>query len=48
MHFHFDYLYSVTTYDNFLLLLPGILQNTYSMKQLDPYYFGAIKMTFQA
>ena len=40
MHFQFDYLYSVTTYDMiFLLLSPDILQNTYSMKQPDLDYF---------
>ena len=33
---------------NFLLLSPGILQNAYSMKQPDLYYFESIKMTSQA
>ena len=49
MHFQFDYLCSVTTYDMiFLLLSPGINIIKHSMKQPDLYYFEAIKMTSQA
>ena len=48
MHFQFDYFCSVAKYDIIVLLSSGILQNTYPMKQLDLYYFEAIKMTSQA
>ena len=48
MHFQFDYLCSVTTYDNFLLLRPVYIIKHSSMKQPDLYYFEAIKMTSQA
>ena len=44
MHFQFDYFCSVTTYDNFLVS-SGILENTYSMKQPDLYYFETMQMT---
>ena len=51
MRFQFDLLCSVTTYDirhNFLQLLSGTLENVYSMKQPDLYYFEPMKMTSQA
>ena len=46
-HFPFECFSSVATNDNFLVSF-GILQNTYSMKQPDLYYFETIKMTSQA
>ena len=46
MHFQFDYFCSDIRHN--FLLLSSILQNTYSMKQPDLYYFEIIRMTAQA
>ena len=48
MHFQFDYLSSVTTYDIICCCRLVFYKKTYSMKQPDLYYFEAIKMTSQA
>ena len=48
MHLQFDYLCSVTTYEIIFAAVARYIINTYSMKQPDPYYFEAIKMTSQA